>query len=183
MYAEERQQAIADLVGQRGRVSVVDLAHRFDVTTETVRRDLSALERLNLLRRVHGGAVPAGALTMMEIGLQDRDSANTEQKDRIARSALDLLPAAGATVLLDAGSTTDRLAGRLPRDLELTVFTHAVPIAARLAKQAVLVAEETALSPGIENERRLYELAMATEDRVEGMQAFLEKREPKFEGR
>jgi enoyl-CoA hydratase/carnithine racemase len=57
------------------------------------------------------------------------------------------------------------------------------PIAVRLAKQAVLVAEETALSPGIENERRLYELAMATEDRVEGMTAFLEKREPKFEGR
>jgi len=57
------------------------------------------------------------------------------------------------------------------------------PIAARLAKQAVLVAEETALSPGIENERRLYELAMATEDRVEGMTAFLEKREPRFEGK
>jgi enoyl-CoA hydratase/carnithine racemase len=56
------------------------------------------------------------------------------------------------------------------------------PIASRLAKQAVLVAEETALSPGIENERRLYELAMATEDRVEGMNAFLEKREPNFEG-
>jgi enoyl-CoA hydratase/carnithine racemase len=57
------------------------------------------------------------------------------------------------------------------------------PIAARLGKQAVLVAEETALSPGIENERRLYELAMATEDRVEGMTAFLEKREPKFKGK
>jgi enoyl-CoA hydratase/carnithine racemase len=57
------------------------------------------------------------------------------------------------------------------------------PIAVRLAKQAVLAAEETGLSAGLENERRLYELAMATEDRVEGMQAFLEKREPKFEGR
>jgi enoyl-CoA hydratase/carnithine racemase len=57
------------------------------------------------------------------------------------------------------------------------------PIASRLAKQAVLVAEETALSPGIENERRLYELAMATEDRVEGMTAFLEKRAPNFEGK
>jgi len=66
-------------------------------------------------------------------------------------------------------------------------LAHAVaekpPIASRLAKQAVLVAEETALSPGLENERRLYELAMATEDRVEGMKAFLEKREAKFEGR
>ena len=57
------------------------------------------------------------------------------------------------------------------------------PIAARLAKQAVLVAEETALSAGLENERRLYELAMVTEDRVEGMSAFLEKREPRFEGK
>ncbi len=57
------------------------------------------------------------------------------------------------------------------------------PIATRLAKQAVLAAEETALSAGLETERRLYELAMATEDRVEGMRAFLEKREPKFEGR
>jgi enoyl-CoA hydratase/carnithine racemase len=57
------------------------------------------------------------------------------------------------------------------------------PIAVRLGKQAVLAAEETTLAAGMETERRLYELAMATEDRVEGMRAFLEKREPKFEGR
>jgi enoyl-CoA hydratase/carnithine racemase len=57
------------------------------------------------------------------------------------------------------------------------------PLAARLAKQAVLVAEETALSAGLEQERRLYELAMATEDRVEGTRAFLEKRKPDFKGR
>jgi enoyl-CoA hydratase/carnithine racemase len=57
------------------------------------------------------------------------------------------------------------------------------PIAVRLAKQAVLAAEETGLSAGLESERRHYELAMATEDRVEGMRAFLEKREPEFEGR
>src|SRR5215212_4414523 len=49
------------------------------------------------------------------------------------------------------------------------------PLAARLAKQAVLAAEETAMSAGLEHERRLYELAMATEDRVEGMKAFIEK--------
>jgi enoyl-CoA hydratase len=57
------------------------------------------------------------------------------------------------------------------------------PIAARLAKQAVLAAEQTALSAGLEQERRLYELAMATEDRVEGTRAFLEKRKPEFKGR
>ena len=57
------------------------------------------------------------------------------------------------------------------------------PIAARLGKQAVLTAEETTLSAGLEGERRLYELAMATEDRVEGMRAFVEKRKPEFRGR
>jgi enoyl-CoA hydratase/carnithine racemase len=57
------------------------------------------------------------------------------------------------------------------------------PLAVRLAKQAVISAEETSLSAGIETERRLYELAMATEDRVEGMNAFIEKREPKYEGK
>ena len=56
------------------------------------------------------------------------------------------------------------------------------PIAARLAKQAVLAAEETSMSAGLDNERRLYELAMATEDRIEGMDAFLEKRRPDFRG-
>ena len=57
------------------------------------------------------------------------------------------------------------------------------PLAARLAKQAVLAAEETALTAGLDQERRLYELAMATEDRVEGMNAFIEKRKPEFRGR
>jgi len=57
------------------------------------------------------------------------------------------------------------------------------PLAARLGKQAVLAAEETALAGGLEYERRLYELAMASEDRVEGTRAFLEKRPPEFRGR
>jgi enoyl-CoA hydratase/carnithine racemase len=57
------------------------------------------------------------------------------------------------------------------------------PLAVRLGKQAVLAADETPLSAGLDHERRLYELAMATEDRVEGMNAFLEKRKPEFRGR
>ena len=158
MYAEERQQAIAELVGRRGRVSVVGLAQRFDVTTETVRRDLSALERLRLLRRVHGGAVPVDTLTMVETGLTDRDAANTEQKARIAARAVDLLPAGGATVLLDAGSTTARLVDDLPRDLELTIITHAVPLAARLASYPQV---ELHLLPG--RVRRTTQAAVGTE--------------------
>lgn len=133
MYAEERRQAMAELVAQRGRLSVADLADAYAVTTETVRRDLSVLERAGLIRRVHGGAVPADALTVLETAVGDRDLAQAEQKDRVAKAALDLLPPSGGSVLLDAGTTTSRLATLLPRDLGLTVVTNAVPIASRLA--------------------------------------------------
>jgi enoyl-CoA hydratase/carnithine racemase len=72
----------------------------------------------------------------------------------------------------------------LDQALELAaVIARRPPLAAKLAKQAVLAAEEMALSAALAHERRLYELTMATEDRLEGMQAFLEKRKPQFEGR
>jgi enoyl-CoA hydratase/carnithine racemase len=72
----------------------------------------------------------------------------------------------------------------LPKALELAGrIASRPPIATRLAKQAVLAAEESGLSAGLEHERRLYELAMATEDRIEGMDAFLEKRKPNFRGK
>lgn len=57
------------------------------------------------------------------------------------------------------------------------------PLAVRLAKEAVLAAEQTGLEEGLRAERELFDQAMATEDRVEGMSAFLEKREPRFQGR
>lgn len=145
MYAEERQQAIAALVAERGRMSVNELADAYDVTTETVRRDLSGLERAGLVRRVHGGAVPAGALTVIEPVLSDRDAAHTDEKERIAEAALDLLPAGEPSVLIDAGTTTARLAALLPRDRRLTVITHAVPVASRVAQLPLV---ELHLLPG-----------------------------------
>jgi enoyl-CoA hydratase/carnithine racemase len=74
--------------------------------------------------------------------------------------------------------------GWLDAALELAATVAERPaLAVRLGKQAVLAAEETPMSAGLDHERRLYELAMATEDRVEGMTAFLEKRKPEFRGR
>jgi enoyl-CoA hydratase/carnithine racemase len=72
----------------------------------------------------------------------------------------------------------------LDKAIELAeLIARRPPLAVRLGKQAVLAADETPLTAGLDQERRLYELAMATEDRVEGMEAFLEKRKPDFHGR
>ena len=114
MYAEERQQAMAQAIGQEGRLSVAQLAETFDVTTETVRRDLSSLERIGLVRRVHGGAVPASSLSVIESGLGERDQANTGAKDAIAAAAVQQLPPPGSVVILDAGSTTGAPRRRAP---------------------------------------------------------------------
>lgn len=63
------------------------------------------------------------------------------------------------------------------------VVARRPPLAARLAKEAILTAEETGLTAGVEAERRLFGITVATEDRVEAMQAFMEKRKPDFHGR
>ncbi len=130
MYAPERQQAILDLARSAGRVDVVSLASRFDVTPETIRRDLTTLERQRLLRRTHGGAVPVERLDF-EPGLADRESRLVDEKRRIARAALAELPAEG-TVLLDAGTSTAALARLIPEDRELTVVTNGLTVAVTL---------------------------------------------------
>ncbi len=72
----------------------------------------------------------------------------------------------------------------LEKAIELAeVVARRPPLAVQLGKQAVLAADEGGLAAGLDQERRLYELAMATEDRVEGMTAFIEKRRPEFKGR
>jgi DeoR family fructose operon transcriptional repressor len=133
MYAEERQQAIASLVISKGRASVAELAQAYEVTTETVRRDLAVLDRAGVVRRVHGGAVPVRALHLVETGVGERETTRAEYKDAIAAAAAEFFPLSGASVLLDAGTTTARIAAQLPADRELVVVTNSVPIAARLA--------------------------------------------------
>ncbi|MBW8702809.1 Glucitol operon repressor [Streptomyces sp. MBT84] len=131
MYAPERQQEILRLARDGGRVDVVSLAEEFQVTAETIRRDLKALDRAGLVRRVHGGAIPVGRLDF-EPDLAERESTAADEKDRIAKAALAELPGEG-TMILDAGSSVARLAGAIPLDATLTVVTHSLPTAARLA--------------------------------------------------
>ncbi|MEJ1115695.1 DeoR/GlpR family DNA-binding transcription regulator [Paenarthrobacter sp. CCNWLY172] len=141
MFAEERQQLISALVAERGRVSVTDLADRFSITTETIRRDLAALEVSGNLRRVHGGAVPSDRLSTREESILERAVQRQVEKLRIANAALALIPElTTGSILLDAGSTTETLADLLAQRTpaangndELVVITHAIPIAGKLS--------------------------------------------------
>ena len=134
MYAEERQQHIVDRARREGRVDVAELAAELAVTGETIRRDLSVLERHGLLRRVHGGAIPVERLGF-EPALSTRDAVLGAEKDRIAKAALAEVPEEGS-ILLDAGTTTARLAEILPVDRQLTILTNALPTALSLATRA-----------------------------------------------
>lgn len=140
MFAEERQVLIADLVSERGRVTVSDLAARFRITAETVRRDLDTLENARQLRRVHGGAVGIDRLSMSEPSLDERRTLRLDEKSRIAEAALKMIPASSTgSILLDSGTTTECLAERLmewtpssPGD-QLLAITNALPIAWKLS--------------------------------------------------
>lgn len=134
MYAEERQMAIVAQARDEGRVSVSKLAIKFDVTPETIRRDLEVLAGLGVVSRVHGGAVPAENLRLGEAALGEREDRATPQKRAIAEAAVGLIPLReGVTVLLDAGTTTARLAERLNPTHTRTIVTNSVPIASSLA--------------------------------------------------
>ncbi|PWU50688.1 D-beta-D-heptose 1-phosphate adenosyltransferase [Micromonospora globispora] len=131
MYAEERQQEILRRARAQGRVDVMVLAEELAVTSETIRRDLTALERAGVLRRVHGGAIPVERLGF-EPALAARDAVLTAEKERIAKAALAEVPEEGA-IIIDAGSTTGRLAQVLNTERELTVIVNAPPLATLLA--------------------------------------------------
>lgn len=135
LYATQRQQLIVAKLRAAGQVNVTDVATELGVTHETVRKDLIELEHRGLLRRVHGGAVPVGSL-WLEPAVTSRVYYSRE-KTRIARAALAHLPATGS-ILIDAGSTTARLADLFPSDCELTVYTNALPVALALVSRPAL---------------------------------------------
>ena len=130
LYSEQRKQAILTTLAAAGRVDVAAMAEQLAVTSETVRKDLIALERQGQLRRVHGGAIPPQNLSFEPEVTARVEFA--EEKRRIAKAALAHLPRTG-TILVDAGSTTALMAELIPPDRQLTAFTNTLPIALALA--------------------------------------------------
>ena len=131
LFQLERRELIMERVLRDGRVDVADLAEAFEVTSETIRRDLTDLQTDRLVRRVHGGAVPWRSW-IFEPALVVRESQNVEEKLRIARAATHEVPEHGS-IIIDSGSTAAHLADLLDRDRDLTIITNSIPIAQSLA--------------------------------------------------
>jgi DeoR/GlpR family transcriptional regulator of sugar metabolism len=130
VLTEERRRVILDGLQRDGRVVASELSAAFDVSIDTIRRDLRDLAEAGLLRRVHGGALPAavGAAPYAE-----RLEQATDVKAAIAQATSRLFRD-GQVILLDAGTTTLEVARRLPPELDATVITNSPPVALALAE-------------------------------------------------
>src|SRR5919197_3984459 len=114
MLTEERRQLILERLGRDGKVVAAELSMSLAVSPDTVRRDLRELADAGLLRRVHGGALPA---TLGARPYAARLEQSPEAKVAIAR-ATGRLFRHGQVILLDSGTTTLEVARHLPPELE-----------------------------------------------------------------
>jgi DeoR/GlpR family transcriptional regulator of sugar metabolism len=131
LRAGERRALIERLVTTQGAAHVEELAQSLDVTPSTIRRDLSLLTEQGKLARTYGGAMPA--THPPEASLGQRAGQAVAEKDRIARWAAGQV-AEGDTIILDAGTTTGRLARHLRDRAGLTVITNGLTALTELAE-------------------------------------------------
>jgi len=130
MLTEERQQLIRNQLAADGRLLAGDLASRFGVSEDTVRRDLRELARAGQLRRVYGGAIASAPFAAATI--DQRSGHAVEEKLRLAKASVGLLKA-GQSLFIDGGTTNEAIARAIPRDIELTVATNSLGVASAVA--------------------------------------------------
>ncbi len=131
----KRRHELLRLVQARGQVTVTDLCSLFDVSTDTVRRDLDLLARQGLIKRTHGGAVPIGLVTE-DTPFAQRLIARKDAKRRIGRLAASLI-ASNETLIINGGSTTLAFATELGGLADLNVVTNNLSIPNALPTTAV----------------------------------------------
>ena len=135
--AAKRAEIILQELSLHGRIDAEQLSQQLQVNSSTIRRDLERLEQQNLLRRVHGGALPVDALAYSsyahDLTFQENMRKQNEEKALIARAALSMIRP-GDTIALSPGTTTTHLA-RAIRQAQLqplTIVTNALNIAMEL---------------------------------------------------
>jgi DeoR family transcriptional regulator of aga operon len=132
MGLEQRRREIRGLLQEQPQVGVAELAKRFAVSPVTIRADLTALDDIGALMRVHGGALPRSESDELPIDI--KQNFHRAEKTRIAAAALEHIRD-GETIILDSGTTTAGIA-KLIRGLKfetLNVITNALNIAVLLA--------------------------------------------------
>lgn len=132
MLGKDRKHGIKELLEEANNVRVSDLSKRFEVTEETIRRDLEQLERAGFLLRTHGGAV-LHKREGFEPPVLQRESINIEEKKLIGEHAASMV-ADGDVIALDASTTCLQLARNLTFS-NLTVITYSLAIATELIKK------------------------------------------------
>lgn len=133
-FAVERQALMLDRLRASGRLEATALAREFGISTETIRRDLIALEQAGWLQRVHGGAVLEASSGPVP-DVRQREALMTREKEAIAKLAVELVPV-GALVLIDAGTTTRAFAEVYPLDRATTVVTPSLKVATTLLERS-----------------------------------------------
>src|SRR6266498_521916 len=129
MLKKERQREILKIVERTGKVEVDKLAKTLVVSVMTVRRDLTELDELGFLERVHGGALlPSHAKHGGELPVLERSKEKTDIKERIGRTVAAMIKD-GEKIFLGSGSTTAAIASALLHHRNLTVITNAINIA------------------------------------------------------
>jgi DeoR/GlpR family transcriptional regulator of sugar metabolism len=126
----DRRNKLAQLLVTEGSVKVGKLADMFEVSTETIRKDLVFLESTGVAKKSHGGAIATRDL--LERPLITRFNEQVHAKAKIAQAAIQLIPEKGI-VLLDAGSTTYSIAKLLTLSHGITVFSNSTPILSLLS--------------------------------------------------
>lgn len=121
MLKNQRQNEILEILKQEKFVSVSDLSRKLFASQPTVRRDLNCLEKQGLIRRSHGGAIPADERSHVPVSF--RTGTNTAEKFRICRTAATLIPP-GALILTDASTTALHLADCIRESDGITAVTN-----------------------------------------------------------
>ena len=128
MLASQRKQQILQILTEEKQVMSGELSQRFNVSEDSIRRDLRELAAEGKLQRVHGGALPVSAAIAP---IETRKSVQIDSKQAVARAAAALIQP-GQVVIVDGGTTTATMIGFLPADLSCTVVTHSPGIAVAL---------------------------------------------------
>lgn len=132
MLAQERYQQILDMLEKGGSVKVSKLMKLFDVSIETVRRDLEYLEKEGYLKRVYGGAVLEN-VNAKQMSFKTRETEYIKEKKEIADIAMNFITE-GQSIALDSATTTLEIARALKRKFErLTILTNSIIIASELS--------------------------------------------------